>query len=268
MSDSPFIKFYPSDFLGGTSGLSPAERGVYITLLCLIYEQDGPIQRDDARLARRCGAPKATFKRILSALILDGKITDESGALSNRRAEKALVDRQIRSQNATIAANKKWRAQREKNQEKQGSSDTVASATQYASDASQKPEPDTEVTSVTSFAAHRSKSPESEAAEPAPQKRTPRAARDGGSGKTIPDEWVPDQATVHALKDELDLTPDELRHCFNQMKDHAHAKGRRLKDWNAGYRQWVRKAAHEGEIGPGSRARKAADGALDALRDA
>jgi uncharacterized protein YdaU (DUF1376 family) len=33
MGESPFIKFYPSDFLAGTSGLSPAERGVYITLL-------------------------------------------------------------------------------------------------------------------------------------------------------------------------------------------------------------------------------------------
>ena len=142
MSDTPFIKFYPSDFLGGTSGLSPAERGVYITLLCLIYEYDGPVPRDDARLARRCGAPKATFRRALEALILDGKITEENGALSNKRAEKALVDRQNRSRNATIAINKRWDAQREKSEQKQGRENTGVSDTYYGRDTSQKPEPD------------------------------------------------------------------------------------------------------------------------------
>lgn len=82
MGEQPFIKFYPSDFLGGTSGLSPAERGVYITLLCLIYEADGPIKRDDSRLARCCGAPKAAFQRTLEALIDQGKIVEGDGMLS------------------------------------------------------------------------------------------------------------------------------------------------------------------------------------------
>ena len=76
MGEKPFIKFYPSDFLGGTSGLSPAERGVYMTLLCLIYEADGPIPRDDARLARRCGSPKAAFIRAIDCLIDQGKIPE------------------------------------------------------------------------------------------------------------------------------------------------------------------------------------------------
>jgi uncharacterized protein YdaU (DUF1376 family) len=85
MSDLPFIKFFPGDFLSGTLGLSPAERGFYITLLCLIYEDNDAIARDDARLARRCGAPKAAFVRILSALIDQNKITEVDGMLSNRR---------------------------------------------------------------------------------------------------------------------------------------------------------------------------------------
>jgi uncharacterized protein YdaU (DUF1376 family) len=140
MSDKPFIKFYPSDFLGGTSGLSPAERGVYITLLCLIYEADGPIARDDARLSRRCGAPKATFIRILDALIDDGKITEEGGMLSNRRAEKALVDRQNRSQSAGVAAKARWDAQGEKSEQKQEAEGAPAMPPQCVSDASQKPE--------------------------------------------------------------------------------------------------------------------------------
>lgn len=137
MSDQPFIKFYPSDFLGGTSGLSPAERGVYITLLCLIYEMDGAIERDDGRLSRRCGMPKASFTRILSALIDEGKITESGGKLSNNRAEKAIVDRQIRSQNATHAVNSRWAAQKKKTEQKQEPDDTHEIPAQYVSDTSQ-----------------------------------------------------------------------------------------------------------------------------------
>ena len=97
MGEKPFIKFYPSDFLGGTSGLSPAERGVYMTLLCLMYEQDGPIPRDDGRLARRCGSPKAAFIRAVECLIDEGKLTEVDGMLSNNRVEKAIVDRVLRA---------------------------------------------------------------------------------------------------------------------------------------------------------------------------
>lgn len=55
MSDTPFIKFFPGDFLDGTSGLTPADRRVYITLLCLMWEGEGPITMDEGRLARRLG---------------------------------------------------------------------------------------------------------------------------------------------------------------------------------------------------------------------
>lgn len=138
MTDTPFIKFYPSDFLGGTSGLSPAERGVYITLLCLMYESDGPIARDDARLARRCGAPKAAFIRILDALIDVGKVTQDGDMLSNRRAEKALMDRTNRTQNAAHAAKERWSAPAKKNEQNQGQEDAGAMPEQCVADA--KPE--------------------------------------------------------------------------------------------------------------------------------
>lgn len=145
MGESPFIKFYPSDFLAGTSGLSPAERGVYITLLCLIYEADGPIERHDARLSRRCGSPKAAFQRTLEALIDEGKIVETDGMLSNRRAEKAIVDRQNRSQIGTHAAQQRWTAQGEKTQQNQRQDDARAMPEQCTSDASQKPEPEPDI---------------------------------------------------------------------------------------------------------------------------
>ena len=142
MGEKPFIKFYPSDFLGGTSGLSPAERGCYITLLCLMYEADGPIERHDARLSRRCGAPKAAFVRILEALIDEGKITQSGNMLSNNRAEKAIVDRTNRSQIATHAAHSRWTAQTEKTETNQGADDAGAMPAQCSKVCQPEPEPE------------------------------------------------------------------------------------------------------------------------------
>lgn len=138
MSETPFIKFFPSDFLGGTGGLSPAERGVYITILCLIWENDGPINLDDTRLARRCGMPKAAFTKALASLFDEGKLYRGETGITNKRAEKTLMDRQNRTQNASIAANSRWTAQREKAQENQHSPDAPAMPGQCVADA--KPE--------------------------------------------------------------------------------------------------------------------------------
>lgn len=135
MPELPYIKFYAADFIGGTSGLSPAERGVYITLLCLMFDGDGPVLRDDARLARRCGAPKATFVRILGALIAAGKIIETDGFLSNERAERALIDRQIRARNARVAANSRWRERDGKSEGNQSSDDADATPKQCVDDA-------------------------------------------------------------------------------------------------------------------------------------
>lgn len=138
MSDTPFIKFFPGDFLGGVGGLSPAERGVYITLLCLIWDGDGPISMDEARLARRCGMPKAAFQKALSCLIDEGKIIRTPQGLTNDRAEKTLVDRQNRVQNAINAVNSRWSAQVQKIEENQCEIDTAELPRQYADDT--KPE--------------------------------------------------------------------------------------------------------------------------------
>jgi len=88
-SKEPFyFKFNTADWLTGTSGLSAAERGVYITLLALIYDNDGPIFRDDGRLARKCGLPTMPFKRALDGLLSEGKLfVQDDGLLHNYRAK-------------------------------------------------------------------------------------------------------------------------------------------------------------------------------------
>jgi uncharacterized protein YdaU (DUF1376 family) len=103
------IAFYPSDWLAGTANMSASEKGVYITLISLIYQAAGPIKMEVDRLQRSCGcATKKQFRTILEYLIHDGKVTLLEGFLSNKRAEKEIKNVITRSAKARMAAGVKW----------------------------------------------------------------------------------------------------------------------------------------------------------------
>ena len=80
--------------MAGTSGLTASERGVYITILAMIYEARGTVALDRTRLSRRCGLPSASFKRVLAALLEQGKLVKTEHGITNRRAEIELGERE------------------------------------------------------------------------------------------------------------------------------------------------------------------------------
>lgn len=139
MGDTPWIKFYASDWLAGTGGLTAAERGVYITLIALIYESGGRIPHDRARLARRCGVPAGSFKRILDSLIAERKIIEVPEGLTNGRAEAEIGEREKLRTKHQSGARKTNTILAEKKQQNQGSEKRTA---QRTANAYQKPEPD------------------------------------------------------------------------------------------------------------------------------
>lgn len=134
MSD-PWFKFYPSDWLSGTRGLTPAETGVYITLIAMMYENDGSLKRDDSRLSRRCGCTKASFTKILANLIDDRKFYVVDGSLSNERVNNELSCRVEKSQKRSDAANKKWASHKGKSEQNQSENNASASKKTCKSDA-------------------------------------------------------------------------------------------------------------------------------------
>lgn len=85
-----WIKFYPSDWLTGTIGLTAAEKGVYITILALIYDKGGPIPNNQKVLARRCEMTPAAFRDALSTLVSEGKLTVSADEIFNKKAEKII----------------------------------------------------------------------------------------------------------------------------------------------------------------------------------
>lgn len=137
MSESPWIKFYASDWLAGTSGLTAAERGVYITILALIYETGGPVRLDRSRLARRCGVPAGSFVRILEGLLDEGKLIETEAGLTNRRAEHEIGERENLRTKHQSGAQKTNAIRAEKTKEKQQEDERSA---QRTADAYQKPE--------------------------------------------------------------------------------------------------------------------------------
>jgi len=90
---NPYFKFYPADFMGGIRGLTAQEVGLYIMLLCRMYEDDGAIENNPFKLATYCGMREVAFSKTLSKLIRLGKIKDDGGLLSNDRMQFEISDR-------------------------------------------------------------------------------------------------------------------------------------------------------------------------------
>ena len=134
MSETPFIPFYTSDFLAGTGGMTAATKGVYITLICLIYEAEEPLPQTWDKLARRCGCTLPAFKKAVQDLVDDAKIVVLKSGIWSDKCAKHIALRCERRISAKAAATKRW----EKTKENQGKADADAMQTQC------KPEPEPE----------------------------------------------------------------------------------------------------------------------------
>lgn len=126
MSETPYVPFYTSDFLAGTSGMTSSVKGVYITLLCLMYEAEGPLTQKWDMLARRCGCTLPAFERSLSVLQDDGKVEITEAGIWSPKCDKHIAERRERSNSAKAAAKKRWG----KTEQKQGMEDAGAMRTQ------------------------------------------------------------------------------------------------------------------------------------------
>lgn len=138
MSEMPWVRFFASDWLGGTRGMGAAETGIYITLVATMYERGEPIPEDHSRLARLCGASNSAFKKALEALVSEGKILRVEGGLWNERVAKERVYSSEKSEVGFQAANARWNRKRNKNND---TNDANAMQSQCDGNANQKPEP-------------------------------------------------------------------------------------------------------------------------------
>lgn len=212
MSDSPFFQFYPSDWLAGTRGLTASETGVYITLIAMMYEAEGPIPSDPKRLSRLCGSTPAAFQKSVDGLISTGKITLDERGFFNRRVEKEIEKRSEKRASASESAKARW----EKTKQKQCSDDANASNSQCVRNANQKP--------------YREKE-EANASSKKPASRLP------------PDWRLPATWGEWAMSEGMaePMVRQEAAKFHDYWKGVPGSKGVKL-DWLATWRNWVRKA--------------------------
>lgn len=109
---APAFQFYPKEFLadGNVSGMSLQERGAYITLLCICWN-DGSLPMDTGRLANMCATPLKQFAKFWPAVRVcfveaDGRYRHPRLDLER---EKQAEHRQQQSVRGMAGAEKRWR---------------------------------------------------------------------------------------------------------------------------------------------------------------
>jgi uncharacterized protein YdaU (DUF1376 family) len=108
---SPAFQFYPSDFLSDQNviPMSLQERGAYITLICLAWQN--PLPADVSRLAALCGVPLPKFKKIWSALAVCFRPhPDNAQLLVHPRLEREREKQNDYRRRQSDAAAKRWQS--------------------------------------------------------------------------------------------------------------------------------------------------------------
>ena len=93
-TEQPWVRWFPANWLTGSRGLTPTETTIYITVLNLIYEKDGPVDADPATLGRYCLMTKKAAETALEKLVEKRKLKLVDGRYSNQRAEDEIARKQ------------------------------------------------------------------------------------------------------------------------------------------------------------------------------
>lgn len=115
MANELWFRFHPSRFMSGIRGLNANEVKVYISLLCRMYERDGPIADNDELLATYCEMRPSSYRKALDRLVRLDKIQASNGQLFNRTAGDEISYRASKSE-FSRRAGKKSAEKRQENQ--------------------------------------------------------------------------------------------------------------------------------------------------------
>jgi uncharacterized protein YdaU (DUF1376 family) len=232
MSESPYVNFYTSDFLAGTSGMTAACKGVYITLLCQMYEREAPLHQEWDTLARRCGCTLPAFKRAVAALVDDGKLTVTDAGIWSEKCDKHIALRRERQISAKAAAEKRW----EKDKRKQRNSDATACSAQCQPEPEPEPYIEEEPKGSLSLCDPAPISPASQAIE-----IYNRVARDVG----WPAVQKPTKARISAINARLQECGGVMgwEHAMQRARGSPLLTGDNDRNWRASF-DWLTKAAN------------------------
>lgn len=225
--DLPYFNFYPSKFMTGIRGLTPAEVGVYTMLLCRIYEKGGPIEDDADVLSAWCGMRPDHFTKALGRLVRLKKFTLKDGILSNDRAQEEI---EVRAKVVEVAS-RAGKASAQKRQQFQWP----------------------EATDVEQAFNHKIRIDKEREAKASPKKEPARRAT------RLPEDWALPRAWGVWAMDEEGMVADDVRREADRFKDYWHstggAKAAKL-DWLATWKNWIRKRTDDEKNRAGGRGQR------------
>lgn len=230
MSERPWIKFYPRDWRGDQAlrAVSIAARGLWIECLCIMHEakpyghlvlNGNPV--DDDTLARMTGVPVDAVSALMTELRQAGVLSvTGKGVVFSRRMTKDHA----RAHKGRLSAKKRW----------QQASDGVEQSEAPNRYPNRRP-----ITHIPEARSQRKKDPPSEG-----PKKVCRGTR-------LPEDWKPPPSGCPGLT----LTPEFLAAEEAKFRDYWRAqpgqRGVKL-DWDATWRNWLRRAAERVSGGTGT----------------
>lgn len=90
MSKDPAFLFYSKDWIAGTAGMSPAEKGVYIDLLAYQHHH-GKLPSDISKLSRMVSLPPDEFNEIWESI--QPHFMSLNGGIVNLKLHKIIEER-------------------------------------------------------------------------------------------------------------------------------------------------------------------------------
>lgn len=98
----------PDAALAGMAELSAQERGVYNSLIDLLYARDGDVPDDDRRIARMISLDVREYRAVKQRLIARHKVWIEDGKITAKRVRSALDEAQLLSKSQRTKAQLRW----------------------------------------------------------------------------------------------------------------------------------------------------------------
>lgn len=113
MSERPFMQLYVSDFIGDTLHLSSEQVGAYLLLLMAMWNADGKLPNDEAKLARVARLSLKKWRSVAPDLM--PFFEQDKDHISHRRLTKELQKSERQSQSRSAAGAKGFAAKVLKN---------------------------------------------------------------------------------------------------------------------------------------------------------
>lgn len=220
-----YVRFFPSDWIGGTARMTPMQELVYFRICCWIWDKAEPVPASELPLM--LGGIDG-WREIVADLIAAGKLDG---------SPDGSADGGVGNSRALIEANQALNVWRAKSQGgKRGACKTNAKPVSGGGtpDASPDSTPggthDGMGPALPTQNQNQIERDTDVSLSSAPEK----ASKSSLADLAISDEWRL-WARQHHVSVDLDAELEKFR-------DWHRSKGRRLKDWPAGFRNWLRKA--------------------------